>query len=149
KQLSPVVTAHGANTNGGANDFAALLFIQTTSGTLPAAIVGVPYNGTGFQFVSAGGLGTITWTKTGTLPTGLTLSPSGLLSGTPSASGTFTFDVTATDGSATPQTSTQTISLTVNARASSTSIAFGSNPVVVGQTTSVTVTVADAQGSGT
>src|SRR5262249_28954212 len=69
KQLSPVVTAHGANTNGGANDFAALLFIQTTSGTLPAAIVGVPYNGTGFQFVSAGGLGTITWTKTGTLPT--------------------------------------------------------------------------------
>ena len=26
-QLTPVITAHGANTNGAANDFAALLFI--------------------------------------------------------------------------------------------------------------------------
>ena len=96
--LTPVVTAHGKNTNGTANDFAVLLFIQTTSGTLPAAVVGVPYNGTGYQFQSVGGSGTITWTATGTLPTGLTLSPSGLLSGTPSGAGTFTFTVTASDG---------------------------------------------------
>src|SRR5262249_28949176 len=69
KQMTPVVTAHGANTNGTANDFAALLFIQTTSGALPGAIVGVPYNGgNGYQFTSAGGSGAITWTTSGTLP---------------------------------------------------------------------------------
>jgi alpha-tubulin suppressor-like RCC1 family protein len=34
--------------------------------------------------------------KTGTLPTGLTLSSGGLLSGTPSAAGTFSFTITAT-----------------------------------------------------
>lgn len=35
--------------------------------------------------------------NSGTLPTGLTLSSSGLISGTPSAAGTFTFTVNATD----------------------------------------------------
>jgi hypothetical protein len=150
KQMTPVVTAHGTNTNGLANDFAALLFIQTQSGALPAAIVGVPYNGTGFQFVSVGGSGTITWTSgNGALPTGLTLSPSGLLSGTPSAGGTFTFDVTAHDSGPTQQTSTQTISMTVSKRATSTAIAFTPSSVVVGQTATVTVTVTDTQGSGT
>ena len=150
KQMSPVATAHAANTTGLANDFAMLLMISTTTGSLPAAVVGVPYNnGTGFQFVSNGGAGTITWTYTGSLPTGLTLSSSGLLSGTPSAGGTFTFDVTAHDGGQTSQTSTQTISMTVSKRSTSETIAFGANPVVVGQTTSVTVTVTDTQAGGT
>ena len=35
--------------------------------------------------------------STGSLPTGLTLSPEGRLSGTPTAEGTFTFTITATD----------------------------------------------------
>ena len=36
-------------------------------------------------------------TTTGTLPTGLTLSSAGVLSGTPTAAGSYTFTVTATD----------------------------------------------------
>ena len=148
KQMTPVITAHGANTNGVANDFAALLFISTTPASLPAAIVGVPYNGTGFQFTSAGGSGTITWTATGTLPTGLTLSPSGLLSGTPSGAGTFNFNVTASDGSATPQTSTQSLSMTVAARATSTSLSLAKNPIVVNEVMAATVTVTDTQPDG-
>jgi len=150
RQMTPVITAHGANTNGVANDFAALLFIQTTSGTLPAAVVGVPYNnGTGYQFVAAGGSGTITWTATpGALPAGLTLSPSGLLSGTPSGAGPFTFNVTASDGSAPPQTATQTIAMTVAARTTSTSLTLASNPIVVNAVVAATVTVTDTQADG-
>jgi hypothetical protein len=144
--LTPVVTAHGANTNGTVPDFAMLLFIQTTSGSLPAAIVGVPYS---FTFTSVGGNGTINWMYTGTLPTGLTLSPSGLLSGTPSAAGSFTFTVTATDGSPTPETSTQSITMTVVRRATATTVGFSSNPVTVSSPTTVTATVADVQGAGT
>jgi hypothetical protein len=48
---------------------------------------------------AAGGTGTITWTVTaGSTPTGLSLDPhSGLLSGTPTAAGTYRFTVTARD----------------------------------------------------
>jgi len=50
------------------------------------------------QTVSAsGGSGTYTFTSVGTLPPGLTLSSAGVLSGTPTTAGSFTFAVTATD----------------------------------------------------
>jgi hypothetical protein len=149
RSLTPVVTAHGANTNGTVPDFAMLLFIQTTSGSLPAAVVGVPYNGAGYQFQATGGTGSIVWTYSGDLPTGLTLSSGGLLSGTPSAAGSFTFNVTATDGSATPEMSTQTITMTVALRATSTTMTVAPNPATVFSPTTVTATVADVQGAGT
>jgi len=63
-----------------------------------ATVVGQPYS---FQFTAQGG-GTQTWSvESGTLPTGLTLSPSGLLSGTPTATGDASFTVRVTDGSRT------------------------------------------------
>jgi uncharacterized repeat protein (TIGR03803 family) len=68
--------------------------ISTT--TLPNWTVNKPgYS----QTVSAGGgTGTLTFSQSmGTLPTGLMLSAAGVLSGTPTAPGTFTFTVTATD----------------------------------------------------
>ena len=50
------------------------------------------------QLSASGGVGTYTYQVTaGTLPAGLTLSPSGLLTGTPSGAETQTFTVTATD----------------------------------------------------
>jgi hypothetical protein len=148
QQLTPVITAHGNPTGG--NQFALLLFIQTTSGSLPVAVVGVPYNnGSGFAFQSAGGSGNVTWTPGGTLPTGLTLSPGGLLSGTPSAAGSFTFSVTATDSSPIPETTTQTISMTVMPRMTSTALTLSKNPVAVNEAVSATVTVSDIQVGGT
>jgi hypothetical protein len=150
RSLTPVVTAHGTNTNGSVPDFAALLFIQTPGGTtLPVALVGTPYSTT---LQAAGGQAPLTWTLApgSTLPGGLTLSTTGVISGTPSGSGSFTFTAQVSDSTpGTPQTATQTFSLTINARATATSIAFGVNPVVVGQATSMTVTVTDTQGSGT
>jgi hypothetical protein len=147
QSLTPVITAHGANTNGVANDFAALLFIQTSGGTtLPVAVVGTPYS---FLLQAVGGKAPLTWTLvSGALPGGLTLT-GGTISGTPSGSGTFTFAVQVADSTTpTAQKATQTFSLAVNARTTSTEIAFGANSVLVGQATSVTVTVTDTQGSG-
>ncbi len=65
----------------------------TTSPTLPVGTVNQPYS---FQFSKSGGFGTVTWGATG-VPSGLTFSASGLLSGTPVSAATSTINVTATD----------------------------------------------------
>ena len=50
------------------------------------------------QTISAvGGTGSLTFSATGTLPPGLTLSSGGVLTGTPTTAGSYTFTVTATD----------------------------------------------------
>jgi M6 family metalloprotease-like protein len=70
--------------------------VITTLPALTAGTMGTAYSN---QLAATGGLGDFTWTlSTGTLPPGLALSPSGLLSGTPTASGDYTFTVTATSG---------------------------------------------------
>jgi len=63
--------------------------------TIPQGTAGVAYAAT--QFTQTGGVGTITYSETGTLPTGMSLSSSGLLSGTPLQTGSFNFTVTAID----------------------------------------------------
>ena len=67
----------------------------TTPCPVAEAQVGVAYS---LQFTASGGTGQYVWSiASGTLPTGLTLSASGLLSGIPSASGTFDFVVQVAD----------------------------------------------------
>ncbi len=62
---------------------------------LPAATAGLPYSQ---ALGSSGGTGPYGFSVTGgALPPGLTLSGAGLLSGTPTAPGTFSFSVMATD----------------------------------------------------
>ncbi|MBI1762033.1 MAG: VCBS repeat-containing protein [Acidobacteria bacterium] len=62
---------------------------------LPQASVGQSYSQT---FTASGGNAPYTFSQNGgTLPTGLTLTPAGVLSGTPSAVGNFTFAVKVTD----------------------------------------------------
>src|SRR5262249_13058911 len=96
RNLTPVVTAHGANTGAAGSDFALLLSIQTSGGTLPAAVVGTPYTAT---LQSTGGTSPITWTiSSGALPGGLALSGN-TISGTPSAAGSFVFTLQAADSS--------------------------------------------------
>lgn len=75
---------------------AACPLITVNPATLPNGVVGTPYN----QVVSGSG-GTAPYTFTvssGALPTGLTLNgTTGAIAGTPTAAGTFTFSITATD----------------------------------------------------
>ncbi|MFY3383922.1 putative Ig domain-containing protein [Paracidovorax sp. MALMAid1276] len=74
--------------------------VSVSPGGLPGAAVAAAYS----QAVSgSGGSGSYTFAVTaGSLPAGLTLAPGGLLSGTPTAGGTFHFTITATDTSAAP-----------------------------------------------
>jgi hypothetical protein len=68
----------------------------TLTGTLPNATLGVPYSQT---LTAQGGIAPYTYAVTsGSLPTGLTLnSTTGVVSGTPTAVGAYSFTVTATD----------------------------------------------------
>jgi hypothetical protein len=62
--------------------------------SLPAAILNAPYSQT---LMATGGTGTKVFSEIGTLPTGLTLSSSGVLAGTATLAGYYSFIVTATD----------------------------------------------------
>ncbi len=69
----------------------------TTGGALAGGAVGVNYTQ---ALAATGGTPPYTWTVVaGTLPPGLTLSNSGVLTGTPSAAGTFSFTVQVADSS--------------------------------------------------
>ena len=82
--------------------------------TLPAGTFGAAYA----QTISAsGGTSPYTFAQTGgTLPPGLTLSNGGVLSGTPTAAGSYTFLVTATDSSTGtgPYTASQSYTVAIN-----------------------------------
>jgi hypothetical protein len=65
----------------------------TTSATLAAAVVGEAY---GQQFAATAGVTPYTWQATG-LPSWLSMSPAGLLGGTPPSPGPASFTVTVTD----------------------------------------------------
>ena len=83
----------GGSCDAGA--FERQLAIVVSPASLPSGQVGVPYSQ---PLLAANGTGPYTFAVTaGALPGGLTLSSSGLLSGTPTSSGTFGFTVTATD----------------------------------------------------
>ena len=82
--------------------------IVTTA--LPAALTGSPYSQ---SMAATGGISPYTWAVTsGSLATGLSLSSNGMIAGTPTANGTFTFTIQAADSSSTPQTASKTFSIT-------------------------------------
>jgi hypothetical protein len=82
------------------------LNIQQNSLDPRITFTSAPYS---FQLTASGG--TPTWSiQSGSLPAGITLGSNGLLSGTPTAEGDFTFVVKATDGG---RSDTETYTLTV------------------------------------
>jgi hypothetical protein len=69
---------------------------RTGGGSFPAGIFNTAY--TGQSVTASGSAGPFTFAVTlGSLPTGLSLSTGGAISGTPTATGVFNFTVTATD----------------------------------------------------
>ena len=100
---------HGANTcAAGAFQPAPTLTVTTT--LLPGDDVGVPYSD---LLVASGGAGNEIWIiRSGSLPPGMTLSPTGELSGTPTAPGTYTFDVVVDDTET--QSSGETLTLVIS-----------------------------------
>jgi hypothetical protein len=79
--------------------------------TLPGTVLNSGYSTT---LSVHGGLAPYTFTQTGgSLPAGLNLSSSGVVAGTPTASGTFSFGVHVVDSSATPGSLNATLTLSI------------------------------------
>ena len=150
-----------ATITGGANDFETNTMNNTMSvfttllapitlapaSPLPAATFGTAYSQT---LTASGGTGTgfgfaVT---SGSLPPGLTLSAAGVVSGTPTAAGVYSFTVTATDGGG--NMGSLAYSLSVNKASTTTNVMALQNPSVFGQSVTLAATVgAVAPGGGT
>jgi len=110
-----VVTATDGNgCTGTSSTYNLVINCQVITVTNPAnnnGTVGVPFSE---QFTQNGALGTATFSTSSTLPTGLTLSTSGLLSGTPTQSGTFNITVTVTDSNGCTGSSVYNLTIACN-----------------------------------
>src|SRR5262249_18746948 len=98
---------------GGGDSRSALLSFTPNSIPPPTGTTGVPYPT--FMFVPPnGGLGgPFTWTESGALPPGMSLSPDGRLSGTPLHPGTFFFTLTVTTSSSPHQVAREPFPLVI------------------------------------
>lgn len=85
----------------------AVLSVTITTTSLPSGAVNTPYNQ---ALVATGGNTPYTWSATG-VPAGLTVNTAGVLSGTPTAPGTFTITATVVD--ATGSSATKSLTLVV------------------------------------
>ncbi|WP_454767168.1 putative Ig domain-containing protein [Cupriavidus campinensis] len=89
--------------------------ITINQATLPGATVATAYSQT---LTASGGTAPYTFAITaGALPVGVSMSGTGVLSGTPTAGGTYNFTITATDssGGAGPYSGSRAVSLTIAA----------------------------------
>ncbi|MGO4701983.1 putative Ig domain-containing protein [Dyella sp. 2RAB6] len=131
----------------------AIVFTRTT---LPGGQVSVAYS----QTVSAsGGSGSFTYSlTTGALPAGIALSSAGVISGTPTTAGNFSFTITATDtfGFTGSQAYTVGINQPVPVVVNDTASTPANAPVTInvtandtGPITSITVATAPAHGTAT
>ena len=105
--------------------FSRQLAISTTS--LSDGVLNTPYSAT---LRSAGGIGAVTWSiATGSLPSGLTLNPAtGAITGTPTAAGTSSITVRATDSANPPDSVTTALSIPIHAVAPAFAISTASLP---------------------
>jgi len=108
--------------NSGSNSLA----ITTTS--LNSGTVGTQYTTT---LAASGGTTPYTWNASG-LPSGLSLSSSGALSGTPSASGTFSISVKVTDAANTSASATLTLAIQTSGVLTITSVSMPAGTVSSG-----------------
>ncbi|KSV75556.1 hypothetical protein N185_17090 [Sinorhizobium sp. GW3] len=114
---------------------AATIVLSPAAGALPAGTTGIAYSQT---ITGAGGTAPFSYAVTaGTLPAGLVLATDGTLSGTPTASGTFSFTVTGTDssGGAGPYSDAKAYTLTIGTPTLALSPSAGALPAGASGTT--------------
>jgi hypothetical protein len=122
--------------------------LQITSTVATVGTVGTAYQ---FQLQATGGVPPYTWSTTAgsSLPAGLTINSSGLVSGTPTAAGTSNPSITVTDETTSNMTS-QSVAFTINPAGTplpdgnysfefngTTSVSDGGNPVAIDGTFAV------------
>jgi hypothetical protein len=97
--------------------------LAITTSSLPTASVDEPYS---LQLTAAGGVGTLAWAiVAGALPAGLSLSPTGLVRGTPAGTsgGWYSFTVRVTDAAGSVVTRSLTIAVAIPVRILTTGLA--------------------------
>jgi hypothetical protein len=115
----------------------------TIAGTPVGGTVGVPYS---YAFTLGGTAPVSAVVNSGALPPGLGLSTAGALTGTPTAAGSFTFTIRASNayGSA-----DGTFTVSIAAAATTTVVTSSANPSTIGGAVQFTATVSGAPTSGT
>jgi len=110
--LLAVFMLHGCSSNT-APKSANSTTLSVTTTSLPNGQLGVAYSAT---LAATGGTAPYTWSTTSTLPAGLTLASTGVISGTPTALATSaSVSFTVTDSSTPALTQTATLTITVTA----------------------------------
>jgi hypothetical protein len=96
---------NGGNNGGGPPSVPVIANTQPVAGTINSTY--------SFTFtISSGGQAPFTWSESGTLPQGLVFASDGILSGTPTASGSFPITVTVTDSAS--QAATKDVTIQIN-----------------------------------
>src|SRR5881296_3682162 len=117
-----------------------LPLLQITSSQLPGGTVGSAYSAT---LSASGGTSPYSWSvSSGTLPTGLSLSSSGTLSGTPTVAGAFPFTVAVKDAASASASASLSINV-VTAAPPTVSISSPANGATVSGTTTVSGVASD------
>jgi hypothetical protein len=115
--------------------------VSVTTTSLPNGPAATAYSQT---IGATGGTGTRTFSSTGTLPAGLTLNSAGVLSGTPTTPGTYTFVIVATDSVGATASQNYTVVITL-ATASQLTVSAPS-AATAGTPFNITVTAQDSAG---
>ena len=111
---------------------------HVTTTALPNGVVENAYSNTIYE---SGGTGSITWSYTGSLPSGITLGQgTGTVSGTTCVAGNYSFTAKATDTK--NNYGTQALTLQINQASTTTSVASSLNASTYGQAVTFTATVA-------
>lgn len=114
--------------------------LQLTTTSLRNGLEGTPYADT---LAATGGLGAYVWSlSSGALPAGLTLTAAGVLSGTPTAAGTFNLTLQVTSGT---QTATRAVSLLITPSLAVSTLALAEG--IVGQPYADTLRAIGASGA--
>ena len=102
----------------------------TTAAPLASVAMGTPIS---IKFAALGGVPPYTFSSTGTLPPGTSLTADGTLSGTPTTPGTYSFAIVVND-SVQSQPGSRSFSLTVNTAALTATATLGNGQVGVAYT---------------
>ena len=121
------------------------LTLSPSSSTLANGAIGVLYSGV--TFTACGGTGPYTFSYVGTLPPGLSLSSGGVLSGTPTTAGAYSFTIVTTDANSI--TGGQAYSLMIGEATSTAAVASSANPALAQSAVTFTATISSAAGTPT